>query len=148
MATVVDVAAYILNRSKPLSTMKLQKLTFYSQAHALATAGTPLFQEDFEAWRGGPVSAELFEKHQGLFIIESGQLQSDSNNLSDKEKQIIDVVFDQLGNLTGNELSERTHAEAPWSNARKGLNPSDPSNNVISQESIREYYMKNPVVSR
>ena len=55
MATVVDVAAYILKRCGAMTTMKLQKLAFYSQAESLARRGHPLFDEDFQAWRGGPL---------------------------------------------------------------------------------------------
>ena len=49
MAHVVDVAAYILECLGSVSTMKLQKLTFYSQAYYLVEHGTPLFPEEFEA---------------------------------------------------------------------------------------------------
>ena len=45
MAHVVDVAAYILECLGSVSTMKLQKLTFYSQAYYLVEHGTPLFPE-------------------------------------------------------------------------------------------------------
>ncbi len=146
MASIVDVAAYILDQCKSLSTMKLQKLTFYSQAHSLATLGTPLFNEDFEAWRAGPVSTELFSKHRGFFIIEAGQLKAKSTNLTDQEKNIVDAVCNKLGKLTGNDLSNRSHREDPWKNARSGLSPSAPSQNLISKDSIREYYSIHRVV--
>ena len=51
--SVVDVATYILERTDTITTMKLQKLAFYSQALHLVINGTPLFPEDFHAWRGG-----------------------------------------------------------------------------------------------
>ena len=53
--TIIDVATYILERTGTVTTMKLQKLAFYSQAQHLAQYGSSLFPEDFEAWRGGPV---------------------------------------------------------------------------------------------
>ena len=46
MATVVDVAAYILKRCGAMTTMKLQKLAFYSQAESLARRGHPLSEEE------------------------------------------------------------------------------------------------------
>ena len=36
MATVVDVEAYILKRCVAMTTMKLQKLAFYSQAESFS----------------------------------------------------------------------------------------------------------------
>ena len=53
MAHVVDVAAYILEDLGSVSTMKLQKLAFYSQAYYLAEHGATLFPEAFEAWANG-----------------------------------------------------------------------------------------------
>ena len=55
MANVFDVAKYILQRTGKISTWKLQKLCYYSQAWTLAWTGKPLFEEEFEAWRNGPV---------------------------------------------------------------------------------------------
>lgn len=64
---IINVAAKILEIMGPMTTMKLQKLVYYSQAHSLATTGLSLFPEDFEAWTNGPVSLELFNRHRGRF---------------------------------------------------------------------------------
>ena len=126
--------------------MKLQKLAFYSQAQHLAQYGTPLFPESFEAWRGGPVAPELYALHRGKFLIRPGELSSgDSSALTDAERRLIDGVCSRLGGMTGAELSERTHLESPWLNAREGLAPSDPSNAVITQEAMHSYYLEHPV---
>ena len=50
MANVFDTAKYILEKSGKMSTMKLQKLCYYSQAWALVWDDAPLFDEDFQAW--------------------------------------------------------------------------------------------------
>lgn len=39
--TIIDVATYILERTGTVTTMKLQKLAFYSQAQHLAQYGAP-----------------------------------------------------------------------------------------------------------
>ena len=71
-----------------MTTMKLQKLAFYSQAESLACRGLPLFDEDFQAWRGGPVCRELYAQHRGKFLIREGELPvSDcEKTLSEEEK--------------------------------------------------------------
>ena len=43
MATVFDVARYILEKYGPLSAMKLQKMVYYSQAWSLVWDDAPLF---------------------------------------------------------------------------------------------------------
>ncbi len=144
--TIIDVATYILERTDTVTTMKLQKLAFYSQAQHLAQYGSPLFPEAFQAWRGGPVAPDLYALHRGKFLIRPGELVSgDSSALTDVERALIDGVCSALGDMTGAELSERTHLESPWLNARKGLAPSDPSNAVITQEAMHSYYLEHPV---
>lgn len=71
---VVDVAEYILDAHGPMTTMRLHKLLYYSQAHHLVTRGEPLFDLDFQAWAPGPVIPELFELHRGRFLIRHGEL--------------------------------------------------------------------------
>ena len=125
--------------------MKLQKLAFYAQVQHLVTTGAPLFPEDFQAWRGGPVVPELYALHRGKFLIRPGELSSgDSSALTDAERGLIDRVCSALGGMTGAELSERTHVEDPWLHAREGLRPSAPSNAVITQEAMRSYYQGHP----
>ena len=52
--SITDVAAFILNRTGTITTMKLHKLAFYAQAeHLVKHQGAPLFPEDFYAWRSG-----------------------------------------------------------------------------------------------
>ena len=69
MASVNDVAQYVLNRIGYTSTMKLQKLVFYSQAYSLASTGKPLFEDRIEAWANGPVVPSLFSEHRGRYVI-------------------------------------------------------------------------------
>ena len=74
MASVLNVAQYVLNKVGDMTTLKLQKLVYYCQAWSLAWDGKPLFDEEFEAWANGPVCPELFKKHKGKFVIEKNFL--------------------------------------------------------------------------
>ena len=145
--SVVDVATYILERTDTITTMKLQKRAFYSQAQHLAQYGVQLFPEDFQAWRGGPVVPELYALHRGKFLIRPGELEGgDSSTLTDHERSVIDNVCAAMGHATGAELSERTHRESPWLDARDGRKPSEPSDTVITQDAMRSYYLEHPVL--
>ncbi|OTA26041.1 hypothetical protein B9G54_06180 [Alloscardovia macacae] len=148
MATIFDVAAYVLERCDTMTTMKMQKLVFYSQAEFLTHYDYPLFAEDFQAWRGGPVCVELFQAHRHRFLIRPGELPLPENaqGLTTTEKEVINRVCDVLSLLSGNQLSERTHAEDPWKNMRVGLEPRQNSDRIISKESMREYYTAHPVL--
>ena len=97
MARIDDVAAYILEDLGSVSTMKLQKLTFYSQAYYLVTCGSPLFPEDFEAWANGPVAPILFKRHKGEFVISRGFFGSTNEwSLTRSEMIAIDHVVNRV----------------------------------------------------
>lgn len=148
MARIVDVAAHILAETGTVTTMKLQKLAYYAQAEHIVRTGRPLFPEDFRAWRGGPVAPELFALHARKFLIRPGELDGvlSEGALSTEEEALIAEVCGAFGTYSGAELSERTHSEAPWKNARGGLLPSEPSTAVITKDAIREYYSEHPVL--
>lgn len=141
MATVFDVAKYILGKVGPMSTWKLQKLCYYSQAWHLAWTGRPIFEEDFEAWANGPVCPELFHAHQGRFLVSVDDFRNgNSDNLSDDEKDSIDIVLDGYGYMEPYSLREQTHGEAPWKIARGDLPEWEKSRAVITKSSMGEYY--------
>ena len=140
MATVFDTAKYILNKQGRMSTWKLQKLCFYSQAWALAWTETPLFEEEFQAWANGPVCPELFHAHKGKYMISEGDIKGDPNNLTEDECDTIDKVLEHYGSMEPNELRERTHAEDPWKNARGNTPEGEPCCTIIDKDSIGEYY--------
>ena len=61
MADVFDVAKYILEKQGSMTTMKLQKLVYYSQAWSIVWDEKPIFAERIEAWASGPVVRELWK---------------------------------------------------------------------------------------
>ena len=71
MASIFDVSKYILAHfDQPISPRKLQKLTYLSQGWSLALTGQPIFPEDFEAWKHGPINRELFNALRGIHSID------------------------------------------------------------------------------
>lgn len=74
MATVYDVAEYILSTQGEMSAMKLHKLCYYCQGWHLVWEGTPLFGERIEAWANGPVIPALYELHRGAFLVAPGDI--------------------------------------------------------------------------
>lgn len=147
MASITDVARYILLQNGSLTTMKLQKLVYYSQAQSLVKTGSPLFEADFYAWRAGPVAPELFRHHRGKFFITAEAIESSGEQLGVEERVLIDEVCAELGSLSGQELSERTHAEAPWVDARGDLEPAARGSEIIAKDAIAEYYREHPVIA-
>ena len=141
MADVFDAAKYILKCQGIISTWKLQKLCYYAQAWSLAWTEHELFPEDFEAWSNGPVYRELFNEHKGLFTIGYSDLKKGNpENLSADEKDIINVVLKDYGNMSPYELRELSHSEAPWKSTRGNLPDGVPSEKIITKSLIGSYY--------
>lgn len=139
MAKVHDVAAYIISKLHSVDAMKLQKLLYYSQAWALVWDGRSLFAPKIEAWANGPVVREVFKAYQGQYKISEAKF-GDKEGLKPTEKQTVDAVIKFYGTKTGFYLSELTHRERPWMDARKGIAPGEPGNREITQAAMSEYY--------
>ena len=141
MADVFDVAKYILRKKGRMSTWKLQKLCYYAQAWAIAWTETPLFEEDFQAWKNGPVCPELFYAHQGRFSIDESSLKKgNADELTPDEKETVDVVLNTYGDWDPYALREQTHHEPPWKDARGNLPEGASCNTVITKDSMGAYY--------
>jgi len=139
MASVHDVAAYILDKRGPMTAMKLQKLVYYSQAWSLSWDEAPLFDEEIEAWANGPVVPVLFNEHKGQYTLTTWPL-GNSKNLSDLQVETVDAVLDYYGDKSSQWLSDLTHNEDPWVEARAGLAPSQRGCNTINHASLAFYY--------
>lgn len=152
MADVIDVAAYILEQTGNITTMKLQKLVYYTQVRYLVTVGRPLFMDRIEAWANGPVSPRLFRAHSGRYMIGRGALDPyrSPNDLDYTEKAAASLVVERLGSYSGEDLRELSHGERPWQDARVGYEPGERCNEPITIESMKSYYCNpscpNPVV--
>ena len=140
MANVFDVAKYILESQGAMSTMKLQKLCYYAQAWSLVWDDSPLFDEEFHAWANGPVCRELFFRTQGKYSVSAADEPGESSNLTPNQKDTIDMVLDHYAPHNAQWLSQITHMEAPWNQARKGVPQGIGCDNVITKESMAEYY--------
>lgn len=139
MADVFDVARYILQQRGEMSAMKLQKLVYYSQGWHLVFDGEPLFDSRIEAWANGPVVPALYQMHRGQFVV-SEEIFPEQGELADSEKQTIDAVLKSYGDLDANQLSNLTHSEKPWIEARNGLSTRARSNALISTATMLEFY--------
>ena len=140
LANVFDTAKYILETRGRMSTMKLQKLCYYCQAWSLVWDDCELFQEEFEAWANGPVCKELFDVTKGLFSVSADDEPGNSDALSINQKDTINTVLNYYAPHDAQWLSQLSHLEAPWREAREGIPAGQGSNKVISKESMAIYY--------
>lgn len=135
MVKVNDVAAYFIENVAGVTTMKLQKLCDYAQAWTLATTNQRLFNDRFEVDENGPVIGRLFRLFKGLRYVQPGRLTTgDASALSCSERDLLDQVIAEYGDLSGDQLSVLTHRDRAWLEARAK------NGGYLSEDGIRETY--------
>ena len=136
---VLDVAQKLLYKASTMddgdlmSNLKLQKMLYYEQGYHLAAFGTPLFDDDIQAWTYGPVVESVYNhfKQYGRNGIEpDGQ---EPIVLDKKEEEtLFNEVFQAYAVFSAYGLIRKTHEETPW----QTTNLKD----VITHEKMKTYF--------
>ena len=143
MATVFDVAKYILEQLGEMSTMKLQKLCYYAQAWHLAYTGMPLFLDDFTARKFGAYNQKLFDASSDHLTVTKNDIKRFPNkSITINQKKILDTVMKIYSPLSLVELSKTIHKEEAWRETRmENTGRSDQDNRIIPKIRILMSYL-------
>ena len=138
MANTLAVAKYLNDLCKQetgadMTEMKMHKLMYFSQREALMNTNEPLFGNDFEAWRYGPVLPEVRDEYHSTTPKFSGNY----GKLSDVEKSLVAAVYTMYASRSAWTLSSLSHEEYSWKQARAGLSPDAPSQKKLSLSAMR-----------
>jgi uncharacterized phage-associated protein len=128
MLDCLDIARYFIirayedSREAEMTNMKVQKLLYYAQSLHLALYNEPLFENEIQAWRYGPVCPPAYHYYSEF---EANQLpvpaHSEITSIPEQKKQLLEEVWDYFGIHHPYVLSSMTHLEFPWKKARKNL---------------------------
>lgn len=139
MRTANEIAEWIVRYSAgdlgaPVDPMSLEKLTYYSQAFYLALFDEPLFADEIQAWKWGPVIPPVYKRYQAfggspILIEEEG-----ASEVGEQVEVFLSQIVGFFQRYTASTLSRATHVEEPWAYASKT------DDNVIRQIDIRAYY--------
>lgn len=148
--TIDDVCDYVIVRlneaATPLSVLKLHKLLYYIQAWHLAFYGFPLFTGRFQAWVHGPVSRHIYDRFKDGKSMYGRITRRDLRNMFSIDQlpahsaRHIDCVLEAYAEYADVQLEELTHEEAPWIDARRGHEPNERCENLISEGGMKAYY--------
>lgn len=155
MIDCLNVASYFIARAyedsmeAEMTNMKVQKLLYYSQSLHLAMYDEPLFAEEIQAWRYGPVCPPAYRFYSEF---EANQLPIPHESffeIPDDNKQLLEEVWQYFGGYHAYRLSDMTHLEFPWKKARKGLPPEAGSTEPILLEDLKALgYQKLDLIER
>lgn len=147
MATALNTArkflqlAAVEQEPEPITHLRLHKLLYYAQGWSLAIRKKPLFDDEIQAWAHGPVVRNLyrhFAEHKAGVIPAADY--GEPKKLTAEECDLIEQVWETYKGYSPAALRQMTHAETPWMTAHKGYGPADRCEEVISQESMREFF--------
>jgi uncharacterized phage-associated protein len=133
------IVYWFSSKKQQIDNLKLQKLLYYTQAWHLAIFGTPILAEQIEAWVHGPVIPDVFRLYRDC-RWNSIPATVPSGHLPPGLGKHVTEVLKAYGDFTGWQLERLTHSERPWQEARGGLPPDAPSHNIITHQSMKEYY--------
>ena len=137
------VANYLICICRDLTPLALQKGLYYINGFYSAFYDTSLFEEQCQAWAHGPVYARIYRKYKEFLY---NPIAAETNNaviiLTSSEQAIADNVAKYLCCYSGKILEEFTHTESPWLEARKDVPEGKRSENIITNESVTQYFKK------
>ena len=145
MIDCLNVARYFIIRAyedgieAEMTNMKVQKLLYYAQSLHLALYNEPLFAEQIQAWRYGPVCPPAYKFYSEF---EAKQLPIPDKEsllqLPREKKELLEEIWEYFGRYHAYKLSDMTHVEFPWKKARKGLPPQASSTEPILLKDMKE----------
>jgi len=143
MASATDVANFFIEVFKdtddPMTKLRVMKMVYNAQGCSLARFGEPLFDEEIEAWKHGPVIPSIYRSLDAYKNdIIKRPLGKNSKEIFSQEqtKLLIDVAV-KYGKYTTSTLDGVSRSpESPWGKAyidnRRKVK--------IPKELIREYF--------
>lgn len=141
MYSAIVIANYIIeyehSQNRQISNLKLQKLLYFVQAQFFRILGKPCFEDRIEAWSFGPVVVSVYHAYKFYGSLEITRTQEDVcvDNITDRDRQIINEVLELFSDTPIYELVDITHHQYPWIQAKR-----NPFNNEITNDSINKYF--------
>jgi uncharacterized phage-associated protein len=171
MESAIAVANYFLAKAKivgkSMTPMQIVKLVYVAHGWHLGLTGKPLFVDDVQAWKYGPVVPSVynaFKKYGSGPILEPGtEIKFDEGfnfgNLKassvvpevhdQQRRNLLDRIWDVYGSYDGITLSAMTHkTRTPWDIAYNDMGGKFQSGFPIPNELIRAYYKQKADASR
>ena len=138
------VTRYLLCKSGDITPLALQKLLYYAQVFFYALFHVELFTDRCQAWALGPVFPDVYFKYRDFgsdpIAKPTTDFQNEIDGLNIREIEVLDAVILAFGHYSGRVLSEITHREKPWIEARGTLLPGDRGATPLNYDTIHSYF--------
>lgn len=136
----MDVAKYIIRHcnslERPISNLKLQKVMYFAWIDYYAQKKSYLFNEEFCAWKFGPVIPEVYYEYS-IFAGNPITRDADTNM---EENTLLDSIIDRYMGESVSSLVNRSHRpNGAWSEVFKegeGIRQVIPFSLIVKKEVV------------
>lgn len=142
MYTAMQIAAAVIKlyaiEKQSITNLKLQKVLFYIQAKSFLMRGEPIFQDDIEAWRHGPVVRDVYNAFYPFiaFPLDENDIIV-KQNLPELDGTSFYIVYSTVKETIPYSawgLVDKTKKTRVWKDSYERN-----KYNIISKESIKKY---------
>lgn len=141
---VQEVAYFFMSLANgDLTNAALNKLIYYAHGFSFHFLKEPLLKQKPKAWTYGPVYGQVWHDYDDLVQEDFTFANVEENSpFSSEEEEFLNAIYDAFGKYSGSVLSEMTHKEAPWKNARKraGVAEGEPCEEPIGLQEIQMFF--------
>lgn len=146
---IFDVANFFLkivdrDLGSAITPLKMQKILYYAQGYYLARFEKPLFADDFQAWAHGPANPEIYDKYKKYGSSSIDEVIDDLYDFDEETTKFLYSIWETFGIYDGKYLEQLTHTEEPWINARKGYQPGERCEVVITKAAMKKFFLTEP----
>jgi uncharacterized phage-associated protein len=133
------------DKGETLTHLKVQKLLYFLNGWNLALNGSPLLDDEFQAWRHGPVIPSLYNELRGFGFkpidryiqhLDTEKFELVTHRVSKENVDfwnLLNQVWEKYAGFTALQLSTLSHeAGSPWD-----ITPKD---HAINSDVIRQYF--------
>ena len=144
---IEQIANYIITQMDEVTPLALEKLLYFSNGVNYVLNGSQLIDEELQAWVHGPVYKKMYDKykHKKYNPINDGIYSTHGcmcSLLTPEEIKSIDLVINTFGLYSPKILENISHTQDPWKEKRVGYKDDEAGNELIDEQSIKNYYMK------
>jgi uncharacterized phage-associated protein len=144
MYDVSHIAKWFLNRdrmtnmlgdSDGISGFKLQRLLYYAQGTFMALKNEMMFEDDFRAWKYGPIIESIYEDYiyYATFPIVFDENYSDAD-IDEDDRHLLEDIFDEYSCFSAWKLRDMVLSEDPWKLTKLG--------EIIDSALIKDYFVR------
>lgn len=139
----IDVANFLIGLGDYTKTpLQIQKMAYVAHGHMLAIHGRPLFKDQVEAWKDGPVMPDLYDELKEWSYLPIPETTGPiAVPFDSDEREVTELVFMEYGKYCGYYLSQLSHddghLETPWAQCYQ-----EGRNATIPNHTTKEYFEK------